>query len=218
MRTKKILQRSLFLILLFAAVTANASITGYTDRASFDAAVPGALIEDWDSYAAGTTIPNISSLNGINYGFSGIGIVTANYFNTTNPNSLGLTQIGQSIDYFTSADQGFFQFVGGISAFGIDINTYATAGGSYQIETNFGEIALSGYDPYPGLSTGQFVGFISDRPIYQVNYSVEPAGQNYGYVLDTMRYSPSAVSEPSTFLLLGAGLAGAGILRRRFKK
>ena len=35
--------------------------------------------------------------------------------------------------------------------------------------------------------------------------------------IDTDPIDPINVSEPSTFLLLGAGLAGVGLLRRRFK-
>lgn len=57
--------------------------------------------------------------------------------------------------------------------------------------------------------------------------SVDVGAGTQAFTLDTYRLtvnyidpppSSASVPEPSTFLLLGAGLAGVGLLRRRFKK
>ena len=49
----------------------------------------------------------------------------------------------------------------------------------------------------------------------QVDYPGDNPGEAYGAALDNVRAELQPVPEPSTFLLLGAGLAGIGWLRRR---
>jgi hypothetical protein len=46
----------------------------------------------------------------------------------------------------------------------------------------------------------------------------ESLGTSNTYTINVNVMEPTTVPEPSTFLLLGAGLAGVGLLRRRFKK
>jgi len=194
---------------------ANAAITVFSDRVSFDAAFPAATVQNWDSYAAGTTFSYAVAYGGITY-YSSAGepIVTNNFLPSTSPNTLGLT----SLNYFSYADTITFSFSSPINYFGIDINTFAPSNGDYHGDFPGGPFVSSYFDPFPGFSTGQFLGFYSDDTYFSiVNIGANAA---YSYNLDTMRYGAGApVPEPGTMMLLGSGLAGlVGYGRRRFKK
>jgi PEP-CTERM motif len=72
-------------------------------------------------------------------------------------------------------------------------------------------LTLSFFDPFPGVSTGQFVGFISDTPFSAVTLAA-PGG--FTYTLDDLNFVPVAVPGPATLILVGAGVAGAASWRR----
>ena len=169
---------------------------------------PGAVIENWDSYANGTVIPDGSTLNGITYLVSGAedAAVSNGFIPTTAPNSLGSTAGG----FFGAGHTVTFTFAAPVQAFGIDINTFATANGAYQATTNLGEIVNSAFDPFPCCSTGQFIGFFTTLPF--TSLTISAPGQ-FSYTLDTLRQVP--VPEPASLLLLGSGLAAIARARRR---
>ncbi len=205
----------LFLVLVLGAANAHATIIDYfTSRSAFDAAVPSALVQNWNSYVNGTVFLNGSTDNGITYNSSnGNALVTSAYLSTSPPNGLGET----TNSYFVATDLMTFSFVTPIKAFGIDINTFNAVNGTFVATTNLSDVAPSGYDPFPGYSTGQFVGFVSNQAITSVTISVPVVNPDIdqSYTLATMRYA--AVPVPPTVLLLGSGLMGLGLLRFRRK-
>lgn len=188
--------------LLFGIQSSHGAIVTFTDRASFDLALPSAVIEDWDSFAAGTTFANGATVNGITYNSStNISVVTDLFSFTTGPNGLGRTPI----EFFEAGDTITFTFSTPIDAFGIDVNTFDLSAGGYKATTDLGDVASSGYDPFPGRDTGQFVGFTSDTAISSVTISA-PGG--FSYTLDTLRHNP--IPEPTT-LVVWSLLATLGI-------
>jgi len=209
MNTKNFFIHTIFIFALSVG-SASASITTY-DRAGFGAAVGAVTVQNFDSITVGTIL---GTLNGVTYGASnGQPIVTNSYLTTTGSNSLASTSAG----FFGSTETATFTFATPITAFGIDINTFAMLSGDYVgATTNLGNVALSEFDPFPGDSTGQFIGFTSTTPFTTVTLKglPDPSNNLYTYTLDTLVYG-SAAPEPSTLAGLGIGLSFLGLVMRK---
>jgi hypothetical protein len=201
--------------LLLVAHAAHSAVVAFPSRLTFDAAFPGASIENWDSYAPGTVISNGGTLNGITYSSSaGTAIVTSAFLPSTSPNALGRTPTG----FFFPTDSITFSFGTSLLAFGIDITTAEVAGAAYQLTTNTGSVINSVFDPFPGFGFGQFAGFSSDVPFTSVTISSSSVA--FGHALDTLRFVPggpvaNAPDGGTTLILLGSVTLALVGLRRR---
>jgi hypothetical protein len=192
-------------VLLFAG-PANAAIITFPNRAAFDLGVTGEIVETWEDNAVGTVIPDGGILDGIIYSTPGPDATVGNLFLPLSPpNSLGDVSDG----FFSPGETISFSFPGPIIAFGISINTLAQGAGAYSATNDLGDVVLSSFDHFPGFSTGQFVGFISDTPFSAVTIA-SPGDFTNGYTLDDLNFVPVAVPGPATLILVGAGLAGVG--------
>ena len=188
---------SVVLISGLAPALVEGAIITYSSRADFAASVSGEVVEGWDTLANGTVI---GTLNGVSYDPSGgDALVTNAFLPLSSPNALGDTTGG----FFAGAETMTFTFSSPITAFGISFNTFATAIGAYTATTNLGDVAQSVFDPFPGSTTGQFVGFSSDTPFTSV---VLTNVTGTSYTLDDLNYVTATRSpEPATLLLLGLG-------------
>jgi hypothetical protein len=75
-------------------------------------------------------------LNGVTYSAStGLPLVTNRFLTTTTPNGLGRTDVG----FFLAGDTATFTFATAITAFAIDVNTFAKEDGSYSALLNTGD-------------------------------------------------------------------------------
>ena len=195
--------------LVFASA-APAAIVTYTNRAAFDATFANAGRENWDGFAHGTVIPNGTTVNGITYNSSfGDAMVTNVFAATTDPNTLGQSADG----FFFPQDTMTFTFSSPLSAFGIDINTFATDNGAYTATTNNGDVISSFFDPFPGFGTGQFIGFLSTVPFTSVTITASDPDNGLSFTLDTLR--AQVAPEPGTLAVFGLMAMGAFGVRHR---
>lgn len=203
----------------FAVGAADAATLTSLNRATFQTAVAGATSlgqQNFDTLVAGSTL---TSDGFVTYGSSsGTPLVTGSFLTSSGANGLGHTGAG----YFLSGDTASFSFLNPITAFAIDINTFATAAASYSVLLNIGDTANSVFETFPGTGTGQFIGFTSDTPFSSL---VLQSNGGFAYSLDTLIYGESAAvtgpmtgaaPEPGTWAMMigGFGMAG-GALRRR---
>ncbi len=211
-RTPWALAGSLALALAVGA-PAQASITVYSSRAAFEAAVPGATVETFDEVAAPTTILNGTSFNGVTYTSStGNPLITSGFTPLSPPNTLGEDVNG----YFAGSDTITFTFPNPVTAFGVSINTTDNGTGVFTATDDLGNVVGSSFDPFPGLTTGEFIGYTSTLA-FTTETIAAPGGSSF--TLDDLSYfPPNVVPEPSTICLAGLGalcLAGYRIRRRR---
>lgn len=199
---------------LLLPMAANAILITSVDRATFQAAVTTGTInsQDFDGLVVGTLV---GTLGEVTYSASvGTPIVTDTFLTSTNPNGLGSTSTG----FFLPFETATFSFTNAITAFAIDINTFANTDGAYSGLLSIGDIATSILEAFPNQTTGQFLGFVSDTPFSSITIS---ANTNFSYTLDTLIYGDAAavntVPEPATLSLLGLGLLGIGKARLRRK-
>lgn len=203
-----------------------ATITEY-NRATFQAALASDALngQNFDSLPLGT----ITTVNGVTYTPSlGTAVVTDSYLTTTPPNGLGSTSVG----YFEANETLTIIFSTPITAFAIDINTYASRNGDYKGVVNDGSSSVipSVFDVFPNTETGEFLGFTDSAPFTSIVISnVADLGTGNGscnsngtcsYTVDTLAYgnasAVSGVPEPATFGMAGLGLAiGVLSLRKR---
>lgn len=205
--------------LLAAAALACIAAPGFSaiittvDRATFQSAIGGGTIfgQNFDSLAHGTVL---DTLDGVTYSASGgSAVVTGMFLTTTAPNGLGSTSAG----FFTSLESATFTFASPISAFAIDINTFAVTDGAYRANLSTGDLAFSRFEVFPSAVTGQFLGFVSDTAFSSLTLS---ALTGFSYTLDSLAWGNAEavhpVPEPTSLMLLAAGLAGFGL--RRFRR
>lgn len=196
-------------VLAFAPATA--AVLPSLDRATFQAAAPALTTQNFDSFADGATLTNDGQ---VTYSSpTGTPVITNFFTTSTAPNGLGLSALG----FFASTDTITFTFANAITAFGIDINTFASSNGAYAATLNTGDQAFSIFETFPGVGTGQFLGFVSNTPFTSVTVQ---AGTGFSYTLDTLRYGARevvlGVPEPATWAMMLMGFGGVGYsLRRR---
>lgn len=217
---KKLLSiAAMIIVTLSISSVGMATLIHSVDRATFQTAITGGTIngEDFDSLSAGAIIGVTPDLT---YSASGGSpIVTSSYLTSTYPNGLGSTSAG----FFLPTETATFTFSAPITAFAIDVNTYATTDSAYTATLDIGDIALSIFEVFPSTSTGQFLGFVSDTPF---SVATIAAVTGFSYTLDTLVYGNAAavtpgnsqVPEPTSFALLSLGilgLCGFQLLRRK---
>jgi hypothetical protein len=189
---------------------ASASVIAFSSRDAFRAAIPGATSEGWDDFASGTVIPNGALVNGVVYDLADPTadfIVTAGGATVSPPNGLGRTDNPFGGEAFIPSDIVTFSFMfpAGISAFGVSFNTASGTPGAYTLTTNRGDIVSSVLDPFPGVSTGQFAGFLSSEPVSSVTVQTTTVGFQFG--LDELMLA-QGVPEPTSLTLLTLGVLG----------
>ncbi len=195
------------------------TITKY-DRAMFANALNSGTAsgQNFDGFTSGTTI---GTVNGVTYSPSlGNAVATDAFLTSTPPNGLASTSAG----YFLGNETITISFASAITAFGIDVNTYAPTAGDFQATLNDGATSASTFDVFPGTATGQFIGFTDSAGFTSVTIQAlfDPdTGFQYTYTLDSLVYggaqaiAANAVPEPASGALLLSALVACVFAAKR---
>jgi hypothetical protein len=208
---------ALFACFLLATVPARA-VTFYTSLAGFQNAVVGTQTEDFGSFAAGTLIPDGTSVGPLQLFFgtaSGLGGVVTDFYNATSASGMTLaakqsTGPLDAFDYFFPRDS--VGVVGSFLAVGILANVNLDSG-DYQLTLSTGDVGTLGSLTYD-FGTFVFVGAVSPTPFSAAMF--ESLSDAFGvFAIAQIVFVPAAIPGPGALGLLGIGLLGLAAATRR---
>ena len=198
--------------------SSQAALLTFTDQASFLAALPGpSSTLDFDSIAAGTTIGNGDTLDGItfNYNFGGVQMKVSDAYETTSsPNFLGTTDA----DILQDGDDFDLSF-GPVNAIGM---LFITADTMFD-----NDITLSAGGTSAGLSVADagsdlgdggipfFLGIIDDTNTFTAASITTIGGGFFLYNVDDI--TTAVVPLPGALWLFISGLLGLIAVRKKIK-
>jgi hypothetical protein len=221
MKTKILVILSLVLLFTFNSLYA-ATYTIYSDFATFQASLGGAslLTQNFEGYSNGTDLYGVDFIPGVN--------VTSNMQNIVafpsggDMNLFGYDRSASGDAYYDINSSGYNALSFYIDGWETDPPVISGAVGPGEMDVYFSDltsIALSFDRAANDGSVPVFFGILADVPIDKIRWNepLEVSGGNEETTLDNFAVTRTQVPEPSTLLLLGSGLVGAGLLRRRFR-
>lgn len=219
---------ALSVLVFFCATSLQAAPMGYTDQASFLAALSSPTrVLDFDSMTYGDSIADGDTVEGItfNYDLGGVQLMVTDDFGgsyptTSSPNLLGtddgdMFQDGDNFElafapsfaigmYFITADEM------------VDDDITLTAGG-VSVGLDVGAAEFLGTDDFLNEWYAYFLGIVDDTNAFNMASIVAdggPGGPYFLYNVDDIT-TTAPVPEPGTLLLIGTGLLGLTYTRRR---
>jgi len=199
------------LVYVFATVNASAALIGYNDRTAWEAAVGGTYLEE-DFSSTASAVYEFSPIDIGDFTVSASGSTFGPTWHNISSSGAGGSSLNdvngsQQLNAATGDSGGTtLEFDFEIYAFGAD---WAGVSNDSRI-TSFVMDGMQLDIPY---LTGGFFGFVSDTAL-TTNFLSLTAGGADGFGMDNLVYATS-VSEPMIIPLLGLGILGLGLIRRR---
>lgn len=197
-----------------ATTAADAASITFTDRATFESAITISFNENFETLGPGT-IP-----------FTGPALMPTGITVSSPSNNLFTVGIGQSTNPTEAIGSNFpmddtLNVALGGTFFAIGLDLFQNAGGgsqygfdiAFDISLMLGAVLVETLTATVAPDGGSFFGAISTAAFDNIVIFATPTGAFE--VIDNVTVGNAAVPAPATLALLGLGLAGLGVARRR---